>query len=161
MLTAREIMQPKPRSVSPQTTLPELQRTLLSARVSGFPVVDEGRLVGVVSRSDVVRQLSVEQSVGEMLSDYQREAGGEAGDEAFLDRVGQHVGRRMESLRVADVMVGSVITVAPDAPLEEVARTLVDHRIHRLPVVEEGRLVGLVSSTDLVRLVAEGRLRAS
>jgi tRNA nucleotidyltransferase (CCA-adding enzyme) len=66
----------------------------------------------------------------------------------------------MESLRVADVMVTSVITVGPDAPLESVARALVEHRIHRLPVVEEGRLVGLVSSTDLVRLVAEGRLRA-
>jgi CBS domain-containing protein len=158
MLTARDIMQPKPRCVSPQTTLPELQRTLLSARVSGFPVVDDGRLVGVVSRSDVVRQLSVEQSVGEMLSDYQREAGGENGDEAFLDRVAQHVGRRLEKLRVADVMVTSVLSVPPDAPLAGVARTLVDNRIHRLPVVEDGRLVGLVSTMDVVRLVAEGRL---
>ena len=160
MPTAREIMQPKPRCVSPQTTLPELQRLLLGSRISGFPVVDGDRLVGVVSRSDVVRQLSVEQSVGEMLSDYQSESGEEMPDETFLDRVAQHVGRRMEGLRVADLMVPSPITVPPDAPIEVVARTLVDNRIHRLPVVEEGRLVGLVSSTDLVRLVAEGRLRS-
>jgi len=160
MLIARDIMQAKPRSVSPETTLPELQRTLLSAKMSGFPVVQGGRLVGVVSRSDVVRQLSVEQSLGEVLSDYQREAGGENGDEAFLERVAQHLGRRMEKLRVADVMITSVLSVPPDAPLQLVARTLVDNRIHRLLVVEDGRLLGLISSTDLVRLVAEGRLEA-
>ncbi len=161
MLTARDIMQPKPRCVSPHTTLAELQRTLLSARVSGFPVVEDGRLVGIVSRSDVVRQLSVEQSVGEMLSNYQREAGGENGDEAFLDRVGQHVGHRLEKLRVADVMVTTVLSVSPDAPLPDVARMLVENRVHRVPVVDGGRLVGLVSTMDVVRLVAEGRLGAA
>lgn len=158
MLVARDIMHPKPKIVSPKTKLPDLQRALLSERVSGYPVVEEGRLVGVVSRSDVVRHLTVEQSVGEMLSDYQRDPGGEVADEAFLDRVAQHLGRRMEKLLVSDVMITAVISVAPDAPVEALARTLVEHRIHRLPVVDGGRLVGLVSSTDLVRLVAEGRL---
>src|SRR3990172_1954908 len=121
MLIARDIMQAKPRSVSPETTLPELQRTLLSAKMSGFPVVQDGRLVGVVSRSDVVRQLSVEQSLGEILSDYQRDAGGENGDEALVERVAQHVGRRIEKLRVADVMITGVLSVPPDAPLQLVA----------------------------------------
>lgn len=158
MLRARDIMQAEPRTVSPQTTLPELQRRLLSERVSGFPVVEDARLVGVVSRSDVVRHLSVEQSVGELLSDYQRAAGAAEGDQAYLDRVAEHVGRRMEKVRVADVMITAVISVAPDATLVEVARTLVEKRIHRLLVVEQGRLVGLVSSMDLVRLVADGRL---
>jgi CBS domain-containing protein len=160
MLTARDIMQAEPRSVSPDTTLPDLQEALLSAGMSGFPVVQDGRLIGVVSRSDVVRHLTVERSLGEMLSDYQREAGSESGDEAFLDRVAQHVGSRMEKLRVADVMTRSVLSLPPEAPLQLVARTIVDNRIHRLLVVEGERLLGLISSTDLVRLVAEGRLEA-
>jgi CBS domain-containing protein len=158
MLTARDIMQAEPRSVSPDTTLPDLQRTLLSTGMSGFPVVQEGRLVGVVSRSDVVRNLAVEQSLGEMLSDYQRDVGCENADEAFLDRVARHVGSRIEKLRVEDVMTRSVISLPADAPLQLVARVLVDNRIHRLLIVEGERLLGLVSSTDLVRLVAEGRL---
>jgi CBS domain-containing protein len=133
---------------------------LLSAKISGFPVVKDGRLVGVVSRSDVVRQLSVEQSLGEMLSDYQRESGLESDDETFLDRVARHVGGRMEKLRVADLMTTALLSLPPDAPLQRVARMLVDHRIHRLLVVEGGQLLGLISSTDLVRLVADGRLEA-
>lgn len=160
MLTARDVMQAKPRSVSPEMTLPELERTLISARMSGFPVVQGGRLVGVVSRSDVVRQLTVERSLGEMRSDYQREARLEDGDETFLENVAQHVGSRMENLRVADVMTSAVLSLPPDAPLQQVARMLVDNRIHRLLVVEDGELLGLISSTDLVRLVAEGRLEA-
>lgn len=154
MLTARDVMQTRPRSVAPETTLTELQRTLLAERIGGLPVVDGDRLVGIVSRSDVVRRLSVEQSVAEQVS----EALGEGGDAAFLDRVGQQLGRRMEGLRVADVMSRPAVSVAPDAPLAAVARSLVEHGIHRLPVVEGDRLVGLISSVDLVRLIADGRL---
>jgi CBS domain-containing protein len=160
MLTARDVMQTKPRSVSPEMTLPELQRTLISTRMSGFPVVQNDRLVGVVSRSDVVRQLTVEHSLGEMRSAYQSETGIENEDETFLANVAQHVGSRMEKLRVEDVMTRSVLSLPPDAPLQQVARMLVDNRIHRLLVVEGGELIGIISSTDLVRLVAEGRLEA-
>jgi CBS domain-containing protein len=160
MLTARDVMQAKPRSVSPEMTLPELERTLLSTGMSGFPVLKGDRLVGVVSRSDVVRRLTVEHSIGEMRSDYQREAGIENGGESFLANVAQHVGSRMEKLCVADVMTSSVLSLPPDAPLEQVAQMLVDNGIHRLLVVEGGRLLGIISSTDVVRLVAEGRLEA-
>jgi CBS domain-containing protein len=158
--TARDVMQTDVRTVGVDTTLAELDRALLEARVSGFPVVQEGRLVGLVSRSDVVRQLGVEQSVAETISDYYRDVGGiRAESPETIDAIARQVGARIEKLRVEDVMVHDLITVSPTDPLEAVARILVEERIHRLPVVEAGRLVGILTSLDLVRLIAEGRAK--
>ncbi len=154
---ARDLMSGPPRTVRPDTTLADLERALLEAGVGGFPVVEGDRLVGVVSRSDVVRQLSVEQSLAELLASPPPEAGGGA---PAPDEIAEQVGRRMEALRVRDVMNTEVVTVGADTPLEEVARRLVERHIHRVPVVEEGRLLGVVAALDFVRLVAEGRLRS-
>jgi len=159
-LTARDVMSPRVRSVSPEMALPDLERALIEERLSGFPVVEHGRLVGIVSRSDVVRQLCIEQTMAENVSDFYADPGGfsPAALESF-EAIGQRVGARIESLRVKDVMIHDLVTVAPDAPLREVAATLVERRIHRVPVVDGIRLVGIVSSLDLVRLVAEDRVR--
>ena len=155
--TARDLMQTDVRTVSPETTLPELERSFLREGVTGFPVVENGRLVAIVSRSDVVRQLCVEQSRAETLSDYYREVGGieESGVESF-ESIAQRAGARLGTLRVRDVMIRAIITASPDEPLRDLARTLVKHHIHRLPVVDGERLVGIVTSLDLVRAIAEG-----
>jgi CBS domain-containing protein len=155
--TARDVMQSEVRTVAPDMALPDLERAFLRERVTGFPVVErDGRLIGIVSRSDVVRQLSVEQSVGEQMSDYYRQDS--VPSEAALPAIAEHVGRRMEGLRVRDVMVERLVTSGPDEPLEDVARRLLKERIHRMPVVDDGRLVGIVSSVEFVRLFAEGRV---
>jgi CBS domain-containing protein len=54
-------------------------------------------------------------------------------------------------------MVKSILTARPDQSLGEVAQILTEHGIHRLPVVEGGELVGIITSLDLVRIIAEGR----
>jgi CBS domain-containing protein len=61
----------------------------------------------------------------------------------------------MERLRVRDVMISDVLTVPPDLPVTEAAKLLVERRIHRLPVVDGEKLVGIVSSLDFTRVVAE------
>ncbi|UCE85648.1 MAG: CBS domain-containing protein [Deltaproteobacteria bacterium] len=158
---ARDLMHAEVRSVSPEMTLPELERQFFREGVTGFPVVDEGRLLGIVSRSDIVRQLCVEQSLAETASDYYREVGGiETSGVESLEAIGQRVGARVEKLCVRDVMIDATITATPDQPLRDVARTLVTHHIHRLPVVEGGKLVGIITSLDLVRLFAEDRVSA-
>jgi CBS domain-containing protein len=156
MSTARDLMTADVRSVRPDMTLADLERALLEARVGGFPVVSDGRLVGVISRSDIVRQLAVEQSVAELASGYQREGEGTAG----VEPVGAEVGRRMEGRRIEDMMIRKWIGVRPDVSLRDVAKCMVEDRIHRLLVVEdEDRLLGIITSTDLVRLIAEEKLQ--
>jgi CBS domain-containing protein len=65
----------------------------------------------------------------------------------------------MAQLTVRDVMHPAVIAVPPDQPLRAIAQTLTDQHVHRVLVTREGRLVGIVSTTDIVRLVANGRLK--
>ncbi len=123
-------------------------------------MVDAGRLVGIVSRSDVVRQLCVEQSVAETLSDYYADLGRCAsGPLESFQEIGERVGTRIERLRVKDVMIHELITASPEEPVRDVAATLLARRVHRLPVVDGGRLVGIVTSMDLVRLFAEERVQ--
>ena len=156
-LTARDVMQTEVKTVPPELTLPNLERAFVDKGVSGFPVVDaDGMLVGIISRSDVVRHLTVERSREEILSDYYRYGGmGDVPSES-LESIGGRVGARAERVSVGEAMLRAVVTVAPGDPLPEVARKLVDHHIHRVPVVDGDRLVGIVSSLDLVRLLAEG-----
>jgi len=158
--TVRDVMVRDVHTVAPDVLLPVLERAFLEHRVTGFPVVDAGRLVGIVSRSDVVRQLCVEQTMAESFSDYYSDPVGPAPEPLeTLDEIGTRIGKRIERLRVKDVMIHELVTAAPDDPLEEAAATLARRRIHRLPVVEGPRLVGIVTSLDLVRLIAEGRLQ--
>lgn len=155
-MRARDVMQTQVATVAPEMTLVDLERRFLERRVTGFPVVRQGRLVGIVSRSDIVRRLGVEQSLAESLSDYYREVGAfEVGTAESLESIGRRVGERLENLRVEDVMIHAPITVSPDRPLRDVARVLLEHRIHRVPVVEGDRLAGIVTTFDLVRWVAE------
>jgi len=148
-------MQSKVRTVGPDMSLPDLDRAFLEARVSGFPVVEKGRLVGVISRSDIVRKLATEQSYAEYLTDYNRDIGGfeDLASAEPLSQVASRVGSRLGSASVKDMMSPTPVTVSVDDPVSEVARLMVERRIHRVPVIGDGRLEGIITSLDLVRLL--------
>ena len=160
MLTTADAMQPEVETVGPGVGLIELERRFMTLGRTGFPVVAEGRLVGVVSRSDVIRVLAIERSHEEQRPDFYRafenpSAGGDADAKAIAARGG----RRAAGLTPRDAMSRNVVSVRRDQPLDEVARLMLDAHIHRLPVVDDaGKLVGLVTTLDIVRLLAEGRL---
>jgi CBS domain-containing protein len=157
MLRVSDVMNSDVHTVAPEMPVAELEHAFLSHHVSGFPVVDRESLVGVVSRSDIVRMLDVERAHEGQISDYHRLWAPEPGAESIAD-TGSRIGARMEGKTVADVMVQSVIVCTPDQTLREVADILAKHDIHRLPVSAGDRLVGILTSMDLVRLIAEGRL---
>jgi len=151
----RDWMQREVRTVREDLSLDELDQRLLAERVSGFPVVSKsGELRGVVSRSDVVRQLSVERTWAETLSDYYTDWSGRGESEPSLAEIGERAGRRLEERTVADAMAREPVTVAPDDDLAKAAGLLAEKRFHRLPVVEAGRVVGILTSLDLARYVA-------
>jgi CBS domain-containing protein len=158
---AEDVMQQEVRTVRPDMSLADLERTFCEARQSGFPVVgDGGRLHGVVSRTDIVRKLAVEQSYAEYESTYYWDVTDfdQADLDDSLEEIAIQVGRRLEGLRVDDVMSSSPITVTRRTPVQDVARTLVERKIHRVPVVDSGALVGIITSTDLVLMLADGRI---
>ncbi len=142
-------------TVSPETPLPDLQRRFASARVGALPVVDaSGRILGLVSRFDVMRRFSLEQSLAELAdSDFDQTLGMKDNDDSIA-AIAAAVGRRLAGMYARDVMIGDVFVIGPDATLAEAARIMTERRFHRLPVVEAGRLVGILSAFDFMRLYA-------
>jgi CBS domain-containing protein len=160
-LRVSDVMQTDVHTVRSDSPVTELERLLIEHRVSGLPVVDGDRLVGVVSRSDVVRSLVVERTWAEQLSDYYRglPGGVEENPEESLQDLGERIGARIEQMTVADVMVKAVLSASPDQSIAELAEQMLSHHIHRLPVVNaQNALIGVVTSFDLVRLIAERRI---
>jgi len=157
----RDLMHTEVTSVAPDMALADLQRLFVTAKFGAVPVLDrDHRLIGLVSRSDVVRKFSLEQSLAELAdSDFDATLGVEDNDDA-LEAIGVAVGRRLAKVVAKDLMIHDVETIGPDEPASEAAARMVKRRIHRLPVVEGGRLVGIVSAFDFMSLYASKRLPA-
>jgi CBS domain-containing protein len=103
----------------------------------------------------VVRQLCLERSLGEAMADaYRAQTDARFAAESQA-AIAEEIGVRMERRRVRDVMIQDVVCVPPDLPVAKAAQLLLERRIHRLPVVENEKLVGIVSSLDFAKLVAE------
>ena len=160
MLTVATLMRSKPETVRSDMTLIRLERLFLTSGYTGFPVVDGGRLVGVVSRSDIVRSILAERSRVEQVSDFYRQTGPVRAEDSLesLEKIAAQVGVRTEALCVKDVMIQSVVSIGSRESITTLAEMMYEGHLHRLPVVEDDRLVGLVTSMDLVRAIHEGRL---
>ncbi|MGR8930452.1 MAG: CBS domain-containing protein, partial [Gammaproteobacteria bacterium] len=106
-------------------------------KIRHLPVVEKGKLVGIVSDRDLYKALGPKSNSNAV--------------EANKDNTQLYV----VSQRVAHIMHRGVFTVAPDAMLSEAANLLVEHRIGALPVVENNKLVGILSATDILRVFAK------
>lgn len=156
-ISVSDIMEREVATASPTWRLADLERAFFEKRVTGFPVVNEaGKLVGVVSRSDVVRMLAFERSRAGEVSDYFRSQGTwQAIDDAESARSeSQSVADRLNDTLVADLMSPPIHTVTADADVDHAAALMHKNSIHRVPVVDRERLVGILSSLDIVGLVA-------
>jgi CBS domain-containing protein len=141
-------------SVLRTTPAHEIAMTFATKRVSSVPVLEDGRVVGVVSRTDLVRLLANEHATGDWLLDGIAAAEGQKDDER-ASRIAEFVGRRIEGKAAHQIMSDDAITVDADQELHEVARCLIEHRIHHAPVVEGGKVVGVISTFDITRWVAQ------
>lgn len=153
-LCARDIMQVEVLSVAPTMTLDDLEDFLLKERIGGVPVIEHGALVGVVSRSDFVRAAGLERSLAGAADAAAEELG--AAPNAKSAPGGARV---VHAHTVRDIMAPDVLTVAPETPLDEVARLLAKRHLHRVLVTEGAMVRGVISTLDIVRLVADHRLR--
>lgn len=145
----RDLMQTDVTTVSPQDTAAEVERTLVGRGISGAPVVQGGEVLGVISRSDLVRHLVVEQSLSEIVSDYYRDPGLPVDPHLPALDVGH-----LQHILVRDLMPQQLITIQEDASAASAARLLLDHHVHRALVLRGDEFVGVVTSTDLLRALA-------
>jgi len=155
VLLARDIMQRNVLSVSPDMQIPELVDFLISHRVSGVPVIEKGKVVGIVSRSDLVRAVSLERSLAGVVAQGFEQDEFSPGDTPPIPGLKSDAVRALQQRSVRAIMVSDPVSVAPDTPVVEVARLLVARHMHRVLVTDGAKLVGVISSLDVVRLVAE------
>lgn len=133
-------------SVEPSTSIGAAARLMLAHRISGLPVVaSDGTLVGVVSEEDFMRR-------GELGTVSKRSWWLE-----FLVGPGKVAEEyvRAHGRRIDEIMSTDVVTISRDTTLDEVVETMSRRRIKRLPVIENGKLVGIVSRSDLLRALAD------
>lgn len=158
-ITAADLMTPDVLTVPEEMTVRELSTFLMDNEITGAPVVDsEGRLVGVVSAVDIA-----DMAAGE-------EAGDEGGDgsgrgfydRAFEDTLSLEVREELGpvegdegEVRVGEIMNPEVYSVPEDAAVAQVAMTMLSHHIHRLLVIEESRVVGIITTSDLLGLLVD------
>jgi len=144
-LTAADIMSTGVITVGPEAGIRELAEILTLNKISGVPVVnEESQVVGVVSQSDLVAQnkkLHIPTAI--TLFDWVIYLEGTERLEAEISKITGTV--------VGDIMSRKVVTVEPDTPLEEVATIMTEKNIHTLPVVKDGRLVGVIGKLDIVK----------
>ena len=152
-----DVMAKDVRHVSPTLPVLELDRQLAAYRISGAPVTDrDGRVVGIVSRSDIERALAQERTKAAAVASYYVEV--DPADELAALDAKDPTHAAFESLRdmtVEDIMSREVLSVAPDAPLAVAAGIMKERRIHRLLVLENDSLVGIMSALDIVGAVAD------
>jgi CBS domain-containing protein len=116
----RDVMTENPSSCAPGASVAEAAKVMAQEDVGSIPVVEDGRLVGVVTDRDLVVRVLAE-------------------------------GRDPEATTVGEVVSTDVVTVTPDAGLDDALRLLARHQVRRLPVVEGDRLVGIVAQADVAR----------
>ncbi len=147
-LTVGAIMTREVFTARPQWTLLEATQRMREKHVSGLPVVEEGdRVVGVLSERDVLADLDRAVGVGSVRGFLDLLLELEA--VTTINRLDQCL-RRLEKARVAEAMTSRVVSVDPDASMGEAARRLRAFGVKRLPVVDEGRLVGIVTRQNIV-----------
>jgi CBS domain-containing protein len=159
-LRARDIMTSDIVSVEETATVRELVALLQDHEISGVPVVNErGKITGVVSAGDAAAVVSENEAVAP------ERASPEYYVRGWEDKLNPEDLRQLhiedEGLLVKDIMTRSVYTVASDAPIGEVAHTMVSGHVHRLLVAESDKLVGIVTTLDVLREIAKATPRVA
>jgi len=150
MLTAQDIMTREVITVKESATVRELAALLLTSNISGAPVIDEaGKVIGVVTESDLIFQnKKVHLPTAFAILDAF----------VFLERpekMEQEL-KKIAGSRVGDICSRKLISVSPETELEELATLMAEKKIHTLPVMTGGNLVGVIGKSDIIRTIAQG-----
>ena len=147
-MQARDVMTKAVVTVKPETPVGRIAALLLEKRISGMPVVDEtGSVIGIVTEGDLLKSNAPDR---EGRRDWWLSllAEGEALSKEFLSTI------RNNHRTAREIMSAPVVTVSEDTNIAEIGKLFTTLRIKRVPVTREGRITGIVSRADLVRVVA-------
>jgi len=147
MLTAKDIMTTNIVTVSPETDVSQAARLLLEKHINGIPVVDSsGGIVGVLCQSDLIAQqkkISLP-SLFTLLDGFISFSSTKNLDMEF---------KKIAAIKVSEAMTADPITVSPDTVIEEIATLMVNRGFHTVPVIQDGKLVGIIGKEDVLKTI--------
>ena len=147
MLTAKDIMTTDIVTVSPETDVSQAARLLLEKHINGIPVVDSsGGIVGILCQSDLIAQqkkISLP-SLFTLLDGFISFSSTKNLDMEF---------KKIAAIKVSEAMTADPITVSPDTVIEEIATLMVNRGFHTVPVIQDGKLVGIIGKEDVLKTI--------
>ena len=129
----RDWMTVDPVTIDPKKTLPEAQRLMKERRIRRLPVLQRGRLVGIVTQGDI--------------------RGAEPSEASTLSVFEMHY--LLAKLTVEKIMTWEPVTISPDATVRQAAQLMLEHKIGGLPVVDNDKLVGIITESDIFRVLVQ------
>jgi CBS domain-containing protein len=133
-----EWMTPHPITISPQTTLPQVRKLMHDRKIRRLPVMDNGQLIGIVTMSDVLRAMPSEASA---LNAFE-------------------INYLLDKLTASQFMTRQVITVEPTTTVRDAAMIMLTRKISGLPVVKQGVMVGIITESDIFRMLVRELVNA-
>lgn len=153
-MKVKDVMNPDVVFCKPEDSVRDTAKILKENNISGAPVLEDGKLVGIVSEADLLKLLVFPEHGGlwlpspfEVIEVPIRELLSWEETKNMLSDVG--------TKQIGDMMKKEVYTISPDSSVEEASELMIRHRINRLPVVEEGRVVGIVTRGDIIQGLAK------
>jgi CBS-domain-containing membrane protein len=148
MLTAKDIMTKDVITVSPDTSIEELSSLLVKHEISGVPVVDDsGGIYGIVTDNDLIsrnKRLHIPTVVSFLDAAIYLES-----SKKFEQEV-----KRLTATRVGDICIRKVVTIGEDTTVVDIATIMSEKKLHLLPVITSGKVVGIVGKRDMLKAVA-------
>src|SRR5574341_246274 len=160
-LTAKNVMNPNVISVPADWTIEELSQFLVDKAITGAPVKnEEGKLIGVVSLTDIVRHDSLAEI--DLRADEPHDYYMHGWEDRLSpeDLTSFHVEDKPEAT-VKDIMTPMIFKVDENTSLQEVADAMIGGRVHRLLVTHEGRVIGIVTTMDMLKVIRDRALKPS
>lgn len=150
-----EIMTPNVVTISPTASVTDAVRLICEHGISGLPVVDrDGKLVGIITKTDLIT-LEYETQFERLYEvDLKSILGSSEFNNASIQNFSSEADSRDITL-VETIMKRSVITASPETPLPVIAKLMYENNIHRIVITENDRVVGIITSMDLLKLIVQ------
>lgn len=147
-MQARDLMTTDLITVTADASMTDVAKLMVERSISGIPVVDGDRLLGIVTESDILvraKRLDLPTFLPLM------------GGLLYLkgpDRLESEL-QKLTATRADEVMTKKVHAISPDTTLEDIATIMVERKVNRLPVIADDKLVGLITRSDVVKAIAQ------
>lgn len=149
MISAKDIMTEEVITVSPELAVEKLAEIFWENRISGAPVVDDdGTVIAIVTENDLIDQnkkVHIPTMISILDSVIMLEKAGKIEKEI----------RKMTGTTVKDICSDTLTSVEAETPLDEVATIMAEKQVHTLPVLDEGKLIGVVGKSDIIKTMAK------